>query len=1775
MTENNRCPSPIEVQDFLFKQASIEQICKSLPRLPVRSNLMAADTKHGLLYIGHDYRLIVVKPGNDSNAEWKLELKIPGVAEHVQISCDCSFLAVTFLGASATIYDTSSISKHRLDILHEIRLSSSAGNVFVSDLKWNPAIPEMFCSVTSDHTIGCFHVNKDKKVGIQIVGMERISGIDALCVSWSPKGKQLVVGCKNGDIIQLKPDLKPARQLSGPKPSRGMIISILWVSNYQFCTCYYQDKSHISVMIVDAPKGVTVPKFTDYEDITYGYGSSYELWYYFDHVPEWGLIIAASSHSTEVTVLGSTDNGATWTTWEMVEGGTVQLPLDRKQGLENYPIGMAIDRSPTQRLTLSADNTLPIPVPILRILVTSGQLCSYHMVNLKEEAPDICSPPSEVIQAPAIPRPSMGPEVSFNLPSGATSTPHTTKTLESKQEEAKISNMFGEPGIPSFSSLAPSNKASEPPLQTEIKNVGFSAPPEIKTGGLFTPESVKTNLFQRDNQTPQINPQFKPTLGAQQPATGFATKPELRSEPQRTQVIQSEVKVTKGPAKDQSPAAYRAEEAASAAKELPVYDDALCLRAYFDEQYKFEKELQSKLDLPNWQVGTDEERDLLVKKSEDIDEFLRELRDTTNSLASDIAYLKALLLQSFAWLEESKSKNSTAHLGGRGRTEGTKFADLQRLYYYTQSQLIQATKVLDLEWAEHNNRELTRMKIPSLEVIYQSLFRHSQIIAQEKKNIEELSKKWRSLARGGSSSLASLDRSMASLNLSQSSSTTLISDTAIDLRCKLIASNIRNFTSEKQIKLRDLLAETAPMIVRAVRPSAVQDRLEATLSALAAQKPIEAASSKTRTPKFGTTDQQKMVAQQRLPDLAESKTHNYLSSLDNLVSGIGSGMTGLPSLSKSPSSTSPFSALAAKPQLTPTQSKAKENASPLFSQSSRQPLQTTLANKSFPKIDTISFNTTQKTPEPQVNKDNLNKTPESTGTFTMFPPNTFGRLGSPEALQSGTGAVITSITTLTTVPKATFSFSSNTVAPSTPHSFVAPKLDNSSVFKFSSNLSATLAQPSPATSTSSDLSSLNFGNHSGLTITPISNAKTTTSAEPAGLPTFAFGKTSSPQQQHSIFGQSLNVSAALTPTMPSLFGKSTAPAILTATTVSSQEKMSASSTTAVASSAQAAINMSTPGAVTVSVAAAPTSNTPSSSSDFGTSSLFAGLPAASPTFNLSATSTQATPSTFTQATTATTTTDSSTRISFQNLSSTAPSSSSGFAGILGATSALSFGTSSTGTSITPIFGTTMTSGTNTFGSSTPATTAVAAATTSAPSISSIFGKSTSNTASPPAAHIFGGTTAGTVSTNTTTSTTSLFSSTPSTGTTSMFGGQTTVINSSTGNTENSLFGVKSTATTTATTAIPTASLLGSSATATTATPTASLFGGSATVTTAASPGSIFGGSTTATTATPTASIFGGSTTATTATPTAPIFGSNISVTPNTSIFGNSSTPGFGAAAKTTQANVFEGSTAPSSSSVFGSSSSVPATGSIFGGASSTPVFGVSTTAVPNNPSSGIFGSTPASGSMFGGGTNAGTIATTGSSVFGATPTASIFGGGATVTTTASNTSIFGGTATVTTPSVFGVNASSPTTGGIFGAAATSPTVAGTSSIFGGPPSLGAGTSAFGGAASPGGNMGAAPVFGGGAAFGGAPAFGGKPVFGSPGGSSFGSGFGSPTSFGGTATAAGFGRTPVFGSTSPSATSNTFAELGAQQGGLSFGSLAQNTDTQKPSFTGSSSFSSWR
>ncbi|XP_033227685.1 nuclear pore complex protein Nup214-like isoform X2 [Belonocnema kinseyi] len=1460
-------PVPKDVQELVFKQSSIHQISENFTSVPTSCNLVAADGKRGLLYVGHKNKITVLKLGNEANIEWKIDLQLPDIISRLSLSCDFSYLAVTLSAPAVLIYSAAALSKNVLDLLHEIRLSTSSGDIVVRDLCWNPAVSGMLCTIASDYTIGSFQVKGDRTAGVGITALERIEGIEALSLSWSPKGKQIVVGCRNGNIIQLKPELKPARTIAGPNPSIGGVTAILWVSNYQFCAAYQEPgEQRINVLIVDAPKGEALAIFTNYEDITYGGVPTTR--YYFESIPEWGVIFAASSTSSEIAVLGSIDNGNSWEQWQLVDSGRAELPLVRTD--ESFPVGLAIDRSANRRLLWGPESTLPNPVPVIHILGTSGQLCSFHIVNLKPDCPAVCAPPSEIVAPPPVsaciqgPRPSIASsEISFNLATGATSTPRSK--ADSPKEKAKnmLTSLIQDTAKapPAFAPRPePTNPAPLPQIETKIPS--FVQQPDPKPTNFPPPVEIKIPQPRIEKTETEANIQV------------FERK-EIPKEPVH--------------------------------QEKPSIDEGLCLRAYREEQANFEKELKARLEPLIWEVGTTSERGQLVEKTALIDEFLRDLQETTSSLSSDVAYLKALLLQSFAWLEETKSKNAKGvKLSTRGGRESSKLAELQRFFYYTQSQLVQASQVLDLEWSEQQSREQNKLKIPNMEFIYQSLMRHGQILTKEKSNLENLVRKWKMLVRGGT---VSLNRSLSNLHITNNFG----NDSAIDLRCKAIAGKRESFSREKQNKLRDLLSENAPRIIKAAKPTLIQDRLEATLTSLAFSSP--------KVPKAKVLE-------------ASQKKSSPLASLNNIVSKIGTPGKEEANLQKI------VPTFAAKSPLTMVSQKPKiQQNQQVPVQQSQQSSQVSNLAKPFSKVDAIPFG--QKTDENQ--KEKTEKAPKVSSISGTLQGNS-GSMSTP------------TVPPFSSTAAQSFSFASK--PPTNLPSFPAKPQEEKSNLDLgglnlslqSSGLSISLVPETKPVSTPA-MSSINFGKASVSPSAAFGQSSTTfgTPGTTLGNSGSIFGKNGNQTifgNQGSIFGGGSNLkttfsttgvattvasatvasSASSPASVSSLISKPasvTSPNPLTSTPVSSPT--SASSPISVPSLMSSLVS-SPPVPVSSPPVSSPPVSSPPVSSPPVSSPPVSSLPAYGATTPISSPSATSAPDMFSlnlgspkpssaetasfsptpsisaskPSSTATTTTSS--------LTSSIFSTAFGNSKLASSASTLNFGTAtalSSTTSITPVFGKEPTS--------TPG---------------SIFGSSTIS-----AGNVFGGS-----------------ATTPATA--SPFGGSTLPQNSIFGNATSpggSIFGGGTTAATTTafgagTTAAPATAFGGATKAASTpvfggTTPASStVFGGG----TPAAAGAAFGMKTPGT-----GSVFGMSS-------QNPVFGAPASTTSvfggaskpqeaNFSMFGGSTTPAFG------QAPAFGGKPAFGGSPDFGQAK--PAFGTGFGG---TAAFG-------GSPASPGFGSPPMMG----------------------------------------------------------------------------------------------------------------------------------------------------------------------------------------------------------------------
>lgn len=96
-------------QEFQFKQSNTSQIIDAFTSIPIACSLLAADKKRGLLYIGQNNRLLILKPGEDSDPEWKIEVEISIIVSKLMLSCDCSYLAIIPHGPFVLVYDVQAL----------------------------------------------------------------------------------------------------------------------------------------------------------------------------------------------------------------------------------------------------------------------------------------------------------------------------------------------------------------------------------------------------------------------------------------------------------------------------------------------------------------------------------------------------------------------------------------------------------------------------------------------------------------------------------------------------------------------------------------------------------------------------------------------------------------------------------------------------------------------------------------------------------------------------------------------------------------------------------------------------------------------------------------------------------------------------------------------------------------------------------------------------------------------------------------------------------------------------------------------------------------------------------------------------------------------------------------------------------------------------------------------------------------------------------------------------------------------------------------------------------------------------------------------------------------------------------------------------------------------------------------------------------------------------------------------------------------------------------
>ncbi|WFD15891.1 hypothetical protein MARU1_001917 [Malassezia arunalokei] len=226
-------------------------------------------------------------------------------------------------------------------------------------------------------------------------------------VSWSARGKQLVIGVKMGEIIQYTPEGDVKAVLPPPESDRPVYVEdVQWLENHVFLITYntcsstpepepihenevyvlHRDPKSNSLTFAAFPYDVS-PPFGDRTRWGYRYTCMLRDWSPMKH-----FVFMTCSASTDVGVLGF-KNG--WKALVLEETSRPVLPfLSGDEFCDSSPVALALDLTAEDPVSdpnaaeKGEDPSATLPAtPILYIYTNDGVLLGYHVIYTETDKP--------------------------------------------------------------------------------------------------------------------------------------------------------------------------------------------------------------------------------------------------------------------------------------------------------------------------------------------------------------------------------------------------------------------------------------------------------------------------------------------------------------------------------------------------------------------------------------------------------------------------------------------------------------------------------------------------------------------------------------------------------------------------------------------------------------------------------------------------------------------------------------------------------------------------------------------------------------------------------------------------------------------------------------------------------------------------------------------------------------------------------------------------------------------------------------------------------------------------------------------------------------------------------------------------------------------------------------------------------------------------------------------------------------------------------------------
>ncbi|XP_035665364.1 nuclear pore complex protein Nup214-like isoform X8 [Branchiostoma floridae] len=392
---------------------------------------------------------------------------------------------------------------------------------------------------------------------------------------------------------------------------------------------------------------------------------------------------------------------------------------------------------------------------------------------------------------------------------------------------------FGAPSAGQAFSFRPGTTTAQPGMPQSVSKPAV----QPQQSGSVQPGSKPPSMVQASTLQPGNGPTQVVKPSAQQAKPVAVTQPapsQPQPPPYRPPVTQPAAAVPARPA--QPPA----EEPGAVVEEDTFSASILDEISHFESEVANLREAAAKTD---WKVGHPDELRKLKEETQQIGRFCDEIKDTTQSIHNDIHDLRTQTLETFAMLEEGKSRNDRNkepyyHQLLRSQAldpaSANKMKEVRQMYHYVDTTIRDVNNMLDDEWdkfKQQKSQKSGKLKSPALDVVYRAVSNHDKILHDQSQHIRKLSEQLKKMRLYNTTS-SWTNRPVARSTTKTDTELSALADTLLHPRQDTTperqkkSSSASPMSSKKQSQLRELLGKRQVTPVRSTTPASVsQSRL--------------------------------------------------------------------------------------------------------------------------------------------------------------------------------------------------------------------------------------------------------------------------------------------------------------------------------------------------------------------------------------------------------------------------------------------------------------------------------------------------------------------------------------------------------------------------------------------------------------------------------------------------------------------------------------------------------------------------------------------------------------------------------------------------------------------------------------------------------------------------------------------------------------------------------------------------------------------------------------